>query len=201
MKLSKIFAALAIGVLAISCDKDDPEVPNENELIANVTLTLTPAGDGTPVVFQWHDENGDGVVDPNEKIEGSLATNTTYSAVISLNGEEDDHEEDEAHEDHDHGHDHDGDVDEEIKDEAEAHQFFYIHNIAGLTITYTDADANDNPIGLETTFTTDDTYTGGGLQIVLRHELNKFASGVANGDITNAGGDNDVDITFQLGSD
>lgn len=52
---------------------------------------------------------------------------------------------------------------------------------------------------METTFTTDATYAGGDLKIVLLHEPNKDAEGVSAGDITNAGGDTDVEVTFALG--
>jgi len=36
----------------------------------------------------------------------------------------------------------------------------------------------------------------GGLRITLRHEPNKTAAGVQNGDITNAGGETDIEVTF-----
>ncbi|NJB81812.1 hypothetical protein [Wenyingzhuangia aestuarii] len=204
MNFKAILTALVIAGSIISCKKDDPIVPNESELIENVTLTLTPKDGGDAVVFHWHDENGDGVIDESEKTEGSLESGKTYNAVISLNGEEDDHhdEEEEEHEEEgeEHDHEHGDDIDAEIKEEGKNHQFFYIHSISGLTITYADEDENGNPIGLETTFKTSDSYQeGGAINIVLRHEPNKFAQGVASGDITNAGGENDVDITFKLG--
>ena len=34
--------------------------------------------------------------------------------------------------------------------------------------------------------------------VVLRHLLDKFAEGVADGDITNAGGDTDVEVSFPI---
>ncbi|NIJ45516.1 hypothetical protein FHR24_001984 [Wenyingzhuangia heitensis] len=203
MKFKAIIAALVIASSIVSCEKDDPVIPNEPELIANVTLTLTPEAGGEDVVFHWHDENGDGVVDDSEKTEGSLDSNTVYTTVISLNGEDEDHheEEEEEHEEEgeEHDHEHGDDIDAEVKEEGTEHQFFYTHQIDGLTVLYTDKDENGKPIGLETTFTTGESYTGGAVKIVLRHEPNKFAEGVANGDVTNAGGENDVDITFDLG--
>jgi hypothetical protein len=38
----------------------------------------------------------------------------------------------------------------------------------------------------------------GTLRIILRHELNKSAAGVADGNPANAGGDTDLDITFAV---
>lgn len=197
MKLKKIMIAMLVGLAFISCEKDDPEIPNEEELISDVTLTLTPVSGGDEVVFNWHDEDGDGVVDDVEVVHGSLAANTTYNSVISLNGE--DHEEGEVvHEEESDGHSHGDDIDNEIQEEAVDHQFFY-SSVNGLTVTYNDEDTNGNPLGVKTTFITGNDYVGGNLTITLRHEPSKFSDGVSNGDITNAGGETDVEITFALG--
>lgn len=205
MKLQKSIIAISLGVFIFTaCEKDDPEVINEAELISNVTLTLTSEND-EEVVFGWHDENGDGIVDDEEVTLGSLSPNTTYNAIISLNDEDDDHDdhEEEVHEEDegdDHDHEHGDDIDEEIQEEADDHQFFY-SAVTGLTVAYTDTDVDGNPVGVETTFTTDSNYVGGDLTITLRHKPNKLAEGVAAGDITNAGGETDVEITFALGLD
>lgn len=196
MKLKEILAVLLLVATLFSCEKDDPEDIHEHEVFSNVSLHLTPQDGGEEIEFHWHDENGDLVVDADEIENGSLAANTTYSAVISFDEEE--------HEDEDdaHGHDEDEDehesLDEEILGEAEEHQIFF-STVTGLTITYEDKDADGNPLGLETTFTTDATFTGGDVTITLRHEPTKDAEGVANGDITNAGGETDVEVTFDLG--
>ena len=42
------------------------------------------------------------------------------------------------------------------------------------------------------------TSFDGILKIVLRHQPNKSASGVANGDISSAGGSTDVDIEIPI---
>ena len=83
----------------------------------------------------------------------------------------------------------------EVQAEDEDHQFFYTptNNIA--TIAYTDQDANGNPVGLTFTVTTTAATTGN-LTVVLRHEPNKSATGVSDGDITNAGGETDIEVTF-----
>ncbi|MBK6497527.1 MAG: hypothetical protein IPG00_04890 [Saprospiraceae bacterium] len=55
----------------------------------------------------------------------------------------------------------------------------------------------NNPIGLQTQVSS--TLVGSGqINIVLRHEPNKKAQGVSDGLITNAGGDTDIDVSFDI---
>ena len=56
---------------------------------------------------------------------------------------------------------------------------------------------NGHPIGLQIKMTTGMATTGM-LTIILRHEPNKDATGVSDGDITNAGGETDIEITFDI---
>ncbi len=65
-------------------------------------------------------------------------------------------------------------------------------------ITYLDQDENGNPLGLEFSFQTGEPSVGN-MTITLRHDLDKFAQGVSNGILTNAGGDTDISVTFPLG--
>lgn len=90
-----------------------------------------------------------------------------------------------------------GDITAEILEEDEDHQFFFQTNIAGLTVAYSDQDEDGNPVGLQSTATT--TGTGNGtVTVILRHEPNKSATGVVSGDITNAGGETDIEVTFNV---
>ena len=89
------------------------------------------------------------------------------------------------------------DITEEVKEEAEEHQFFFQTSINGLSVVYNDKDADDNPIGLSSTVTTSEAGSGN-LTIILRHEPSKNASGVSAGDITNAGGETDIEVTFDV---
>ncbi len=56
-------------------------------------------------------------------------------------------------------------------------------------------DGNGNPVGLTFNLTTGDATTGS-VTIILRHEPMKDASGVSDGDITNAGGETDISVTI-----
>ncbi|MBF4984188.1 type 1 periplasmic binding fold superfamily protein, partial [Nonlabens mediterrranea] len=60
-------------------------------------------------------------------------------------------------------------------------------------IAKVDTDANGNPLGLDTTFTTGAAGTGT-LTIVLRHEPLKPNDGT----LLNAGGETDVQVEFDL---
>ena len=59
------------------------------------------------------------------------------------------------------------------------------------------SDADGNPIGLATTVTTGAASTGE-FTVILRHEPMKDAQGVKDGDITNAGGETDIEVNFPV---
>ena len=75
---------------------------------------------------------------------------------------------------------------------------FYQAPVAVGTFTYLDADKNGKPIGLTFTLKTGATATTGNITVVLRHLPAKSASGVATGDITNAGGATDASVPFPV---
>jgi len=172
-----------LGVLIIilsACEKDDPVIPNEEELITTLTYTMTASG-GAPVVLSFQDLDGDGGNTPIISADG-LSANTTYAGVISLLNEQSSPADN---------------ITDEVAEEDEEHQLFYQSSVSGLTIAYTDQDADGNPVGLQTTLTTGDPGSGT-LTITLRHEPMKGATGVAQGDITNAGGETDIEVTFNI---
>ncbi len=163
-----------------SCDKDDPEIPHEEELITTLIYTLTPDNGGSDVVLSFKDLDGGGK-DPVIATE-ALQANMTYTGVIKLLNEL----ESPAH-----------DISEEVEEEADEHQFFFSTTVEGLIITYTDEDDNGKPLGLENQLVTGDAGSGQ-LTIILRHEPAKNAAGVSEGDITNAGGESDIEVTFDI---
>ena len=177
--------ALATVVVAMnSCKKDDPVEPvieNEEEVITTLNFTLTPDDGGDAVVFSFQDLDGDG--GNAATIEnGTLAANTTYTGALELLNETESPAED---------------ITEEVEEEAEEHQFFFETTLTAMSVAYADTDADGNPIGLATTVTTGDAETGS-LTITLRHEPVKDGAGVSDGDITNAGGETDIEVTFDV---
>ena len=89
------------------------------------------------------------------------------------------------------------DITDEVREEAEEHQVFFIINGIALTHSYSDEDVNGNPLGIVNTMQSGDAGNGT-LRVVLRHEPDKSAAGVSDGDITNAGGETGIDVVFEL---
>jgi len=164
-----------------ACEKDDPEIPNEEEVITTLIYTLTPQGGGTPILFSFQDLDGDGG-DAPIVVNGTLAANTTYNGAVTFLNEIENPAED---------------ITEEVEEEAEDHQIFFSVSGANATISYADTDGNGNPIGLASSLVSG-AASSGTLTVILRHEPNKSASDVAAGDITNAGGETDIEVTFDV---
>jgi hypothetical protein len=182
--LSKLF--LFAGVIAsavfASCEKDDPQIPNEEEVITTLTYTLTPVSGGDVVTMTFQDLDGDGGNAP-VITGGTLDANKAYTGELSLLNETENPA---------------GDIGAEIKEEDEAHQFFFqVSGGLNLGIIYGDVDADGNPVGLITAINTGEPSQGQ-LTIILRHEPDKSAAGVASGDVTNAGGESDIEVTFDV---
>ena len=183
MKKNNLFLACIFAFIVVfsGCDKDEPEIPNEEELITTLNYTLTPAGGGASITLSFKDTDGDGGNAPSIT-GGTLAANQTYSGEMALLNELESPAED---------------ITEEIEEEDEDHQFFFQSNVTGLSISYDDQDGNGNPIGLSSSLSTGSAASGS-LSIILRHEPNKSADGVMDGDIGNAGGETDIEVTFPI---
>ena len=194
MKNSKILLFAALTLFAItSCNKKDnavvvPQPVNEDEVITTVKLVLTPEGGGTVVTLQSRDLDGEGpgmpVVTPGAPI---LALNKTYDGeVIVLNESVTPAKNTSA----------------EILSEAADHQFFYqttgtlpMFAYTNVALQPTNFDTNGKPVGFLTKFVTT-TASSGSLKITLRHQGDKSKPNVVNGDITNATGETDFEVTF-----
>ncbi len=179
-KIHLITLALLTTLVYFSCEKD-PEVPNEEELITTLTYTLTPVGGGVPVVFTYRDLDGDGGNAP-VITGGSLMVNMQYNGVLTLLDETKTPVKD---------------ITEEVEEEGTEHQFFFQTTVGGLSVAYSDTDTEGKPIGLLSKLTTTTAGTGT-LTITLKHKPNKAASGVSSGNIANAGGETDIEVTFNV---
>lgn len=176
-----LFIALVSSLFFTACDKSDPDIPPVVELITTVIYTLTPADGGATVTLSFVDLDGDGEGEPTI-MGGALDANTTYTGTLDLLNELESPAES---------------ITEEIAEEDEDHQFFFTSNVSNLVITYNDQDSDGNPIGLNSTLVTG-AAASGSITIVLRHEPNKSASGVSGGDVTNAGGETDIEVSFPI---
>ncbi len=172
---------LLTSLLFTNCEKDDPEIPNEEELITSLSYQLSPIGGGDIITLSFQDLDGDGGDSPLIT-GGTLSANQSYVGSLDLMNEA-------------------GETPInillEVVEEAEEHQVFFESNLSTVNITYGDEDANNFPLGVMTTLTTG-APDSGTLTIILRHEPNKSAAGVSEGDITNAGGETDIQVTFPI---
>ena len=175
-----LFIALAAIAISFSACKKDPVIEEPVELITTLNYTLVPTAGGAAVTLSFQDTDGDGGMNPIYAV-GTLAANTTYSGSIELLDESGDDVEN---------------VTKEIEEEDEEHQFFF-DATGGISIAYADMDEDGNPIGLANTLTTG-AAGNSALTVILRHEPDKDASGVSDGDISNAGGETDIEVTFNV---
>lgn len=177
MKTIKLLAVLFISALTFTAcnDNDDDHGHSNEEVITTLTYTLT---DGTNVItLEFDDPDGEGSAQPTYNISGPLAANTTYTGTLKLENKTESPAEN---------------ITTEILAEADEHEFFF-SNTAGLTITKTDVDGNNNPLGVQTTLMTG-AAGAGNITIVLKHEPTKPNDGTAAG----AGGSTDIEVTFNV---
>ena len=168
--------AFSLVVSFTSCDK---ESENEEELITTINYKLTPASGGSAITLQFKDTDGPGGKAPVISV-SPLKVNTVYNGELTLLNESVSPAED---------------ITNEVKAEAKEHQFFFQSSL--VKIEYTDKDADGNPVGITSKLTTASAGTDK-LKITLRHEPKKTASGVKDGNITNAGGETDIEVDFDI---
>ncbi len=183
MKLSnKLFLLLSFFALLSlpACNDDEgPEDPEEVITTLNYSLFTTS---GQVVTLSFSDLDGDGGNDPVIS-GGTLMANTTYIGTADFLNESVTPVEI---------------VTEEIEEEDDEHQLFFIPSSSlNATVTYSDMDDDGNPIGLSSTLVTGEA-SDGQLTIILRHQPDKAAEGVAAGNIENAGGETDIEVTFDV---
>lgn len=165
-------AALNLSFFIISCG-ENPKPVNEEEVITTLIMTFKE-GANTAAIFTFRDS-----VITND----TLAANKVYDVTIELLNESATPADT---------------ITKEVKEEGADHQFFFAP-ASGLNIAfaYSDTDDEGHPVGLSSTATTTTASTGQ-LTVTLRHEPDKHAAGVESGDISNAGGETDAEVTFDV---
>ncbi len=184
---------LLLALVLTGCRKDkDPATPappvNEEELITDIILLFhEPSG----TTYEWHASTDEGFHhdhgEGGEHEEGEIHIHTDelpanahlQVQIILLNASVTPADT----------------VSHEILAEGTVHQFFFIPENVAMTISYADVDDNGRPIGLLSDWTTG-APANGEVKVILRHGLNKDAPGVTDGDITNAVGDTDLEVSF-----
>ena len=185
---TKFFLFFAFALTLVSCKKDDePGDVNEEELITTLSYILVAdTTGGKPeheAAFVFRDLDGDGATAPII-ISDTLLKNRKYIGALVLLNESVSPAEN---------------ITTEIFEEKENHQFFYQKTGINASFSYfpLEVDANGKPVGITTDVNTNGASTGS-LTITLRHEPNKSAANVSEGDIVNAGGATDIEVTFPV---
>jgi hypothetical protein len=171
-----LILALAVVALVSSCKKDDDHDHSDNELITNVRLKFTEAGTTTATTFEWKDPDGDGGAAPTKFDKVSLKPNKTYILAIELYNDTTSPA---------------TNLTSEIQEKKDEHLFVYTSLPSTLlSVTITDKDTKNFPVGLSAEAKTTAAGTGK-LKVQLRHQ-----PGTKNG--TPAPGSDDVNLDFDV---
>jgi len=182
MKINKyLILFTALSIFFVSCDDDDPTPENQEELITTLRVTFVDQATQNIYFQVFTDPDGDGGMAPEITTE-PLPVDSEFEVDVEFINESVNPPDD---------------ITDEVKVEAEEHQVFFVIDQLNLIHEYADEDVNGNPLGIDNRMTTGSAGTGS-LRVVLRHEPDKSAQGVSDGDITNAGGETDIDVVFEL---
>lgn len=187
-KRTKYLTWLMAGTLVLAaCKKDKDEDPitptpvNEEEVINKITLHFHSLHDVEHKHFEFYDADGDGGIAPVITAD-TLSNDSVYNVEIELYNTTVSPEEN---------------ITEEIEAEHNVHQFFFQPGAVNVSVAYADTDDNGLPVGLQTVWTIG-AASSDSITVTLRHEPDKSAPGVSGGDITNAGGETDAEVTFPV---
>ncbi|MBV19570.1 MAG: GTP cyclohydrolase [Cytophagia bacterium] len=196
-KLNYLLLSLFSLLIFTACEDDDatPAEENEEEVITDVKLVFTPTNtlSGLATVEATaQDPDGEGVQELQVSGSIDLAVNASYTLTYEImNNLETPGE----------------DIGEEILEEGAEHQLFFSFTDGAFTsptgngnidnasdpVNYNDTDANGNPIGLSTAWTTGDALSSGTFTVRLQHQPDvKTSTSSANT------GDTDFELTFVL---
>lgn len=164
---------LGASVVLQSCKPENP-TPDENEVIT--TLSVIATNGSNTEMFTFRDLDGASANLPVQFDTIRLTANKTYNVKLLLLDETKNPTDT---------------LSNEIAEEADEHIFFFTSTPNALaTVTITDYDSQNLPIGLLSTWHTGDVGTGT-VKITLRHQ-----PGVKDG--TYEPGDTDVEVAFPV---
>jgi hypothetical protein len=178
-KIATLTAAVfSLSLFMTACKKDKvkPDDSNEEELITTVKLKITESGTTTTNTYSWKDLDGEGGNLP--VIQGiTLSPNKSYEVEVDFLDESKNPAED---------------ITEEILEEADDHEVFYQLSNALVTITRTDKDTKNLPLGLKADVVTSGSGSAN-LTIILKHKPGTKAAGD-----NAAKGETDIEVSFPL---
>ena len=179
MNMKNTFKLLAISCIASvafsACEKKDDKTTNDEgeELITTVELTFTDNISAKATTFNWTDADGPGGDNPiidnitlSKDIEYQLSIRFLNESVTPAE-----------------------DITDEVREEGNDHLICF-SNTSNMTVTSTDKDSNDLPIGLTANVNTTGAINGF-FELELRHQ-----PGVKTGDCEL--GSADIDVMFPI---
>jgi hypothetical protein len=188
-----------LGIVTACKDVGEDGSENDGEVITTVELEFVPVGGGDTVLAAWSDPENDGspTIDPI-----TLADANDYTLSVAFLNELAEPAED---------------ITVEVEAEGDEHQVFFTgdavsgpaagENASALIgHAYADADGGGLPVGLINDITTLAPGSAS-LTVTLRHmppedgaavKVDGVAEQVASGGFESIGGDNDVQVTFEL---
>jgi hypothetical protein len=160
MKKLTILAAVMLVITACKKDATRPPAEEEHDAINSVTLIFRQGG--TVVSrFVAEDPDGDGGNEPTRLDTIKLAPNQAYTMEIEIRNITNSGS---------------TDITESIEEEAADHELYFLPVGLALTITKTDLDENNLPIGLRSEWQTSSQGTGH-VTVLLKHKPGIKAAG------------------------
>lgn len=172
--------ALSTGLLLAlgACGESSTAPGGENEVISRVTLTLTPSTGGTALVTYIDDADGNGPTAPSAQVAvPALVRGVTYTGTVKFENRLSNPVED---------------ITEEVEDEANEHRVFYTVTGTGVTVSTTDVDGQNRPLGVRFTKAVAAGATAGTTRVVLCHYDDTPKPAAATSCTT----ETDIDVTF-----
>lgn len=168
----------ALVLVASACGDSSTAPGGENETISRVTLALTsPAG--AVLTTYIDDSDGNGPTAPTAQVGvPALVKGVTYSGVVKFENRLASPVEN---------------ITEEVTKESNEHRVFYTVTGNGVTITTTDVDSQNRPLGVRFATAVTGTAAGNGtMRVVLCH----YDSAPKVATATTCTGETDIDVTF-----
>jgi len=179
-QITKIALALFISsALFTACKKDNPEEPNDNEVITTMTLTFVPVGGGATVTATFDDPDGPGGAAPTQQ-PISLAASKTYNVTVVLLDKTKSPV---------------ANITTEVATESDAHRFYYAPSGTNITVGNLNNDGNGLPLGITSTWTTG-AAASGTLKVVLRHYEGTPPNKALGDPIDSPKSDTDIEVDF-----
>jgi hypothetical protein len=177
----QLTAAAVLAVVAAGCGDSSTEPAGEEEVVSRVTLQLTGSNGSVQIAF-IDDADGGGPGAPSAQSGAiTLTRGITYTGSVLFENRLVTPVEN---------------ITAEVRAEANEHRVFYTVTAPGVTLTTTDVDGQNRPLGLAFTTAVGAAATVG--SGTVRVQLCHYASTAKVGTATTCAGDTDILVNFNV---